>query len=295
MIRRSNLMNKNTSWIPPSFSESSLEDVWRQWALHEMTKRALLISYIHDCSHSIYFALPPSYLPGEVELYLPCEDALWRATSAKEWLMVLQSASPYGDPTARLIGSSMPKALSLMCEPRIHPTPIILNPFAHFILAHVILYHVFTICMENRLPKSDVPDFADDSLRVKRLQFGLHNWLQSWLASPDSPRKEGTNEEPPFFSYGLPFYWLGQVALLAYQEGLPPFEFESPNNLVVESRFRIVKQWLRHIRGFLKKSDNGPTLLWDELMKIRLDTSWPGAVEGDTGEEDGLLSFFPSQ
>lgn len=91
----------------------------------------------------------------------------------------------------------------------------------------------------------------------------------------------------------LPFYWLGQVALLAYQEGLPPFEHHSVNNLKVEARFRLVKQWLKHIRGFLKRGDEAPTLFWDELMKIRLQT-WQLEVEQDAAEDqDGVLSFFP--
>jgi hypothetical protein len=96
------------------------------------------------------------------------------------------------------------------------------------------------------------------------------------------------------FSSALPFYWLGQVSLLAYQESLPPFEQNSPNNLKVEVRFRLVKQWLKHIRGFLKKSDDQqPTLFWDELMKMRLQT-WQQEVDGDSADDqEGLLGFFP--
>lgn len=275
---------------------TSTKDVSERW-LNE-SRRALLLSYLHDCCHSIYFALPPSYLPGEVELYLPCEDSLWKAASSKEWFMLLQSSSPYGDATSRLIGQSMPKALSLMTEPRLLSTPIISNPFSLFILVHVMLYQLFTVCMEIRLPKTNIAeDYTEQTNeQVHRLQYGLHNWLQSWIHSPETPRSEGSNEEPPFMSYGLPFYWLGQVALLAYQEGLPPFQHNSTNNLHVEMRYRLVKQWLKHIRGFLKKSDNGPTLFWDELMKIRLDTSRPSGDKNDTGDDqEGLLGFFPEQ
>jgi len=58
----------------------------------------------------------------------------------------------------------------------------------------------------------------------------------------------------------LPFYWLGQVALLAYQEGLPPFQPNSPDNSRAELRFKLVKQWLKHIREFLKSNDEAPFL-----------------------------------
>lgn len=95
------------------------------------------------------------------------------------------------------------------------------------------------------------------------------------------------------FALALPFYWLGQVSLLAFQEALPPFEQDSPNNLKVEVRFRLVKQWLRHIRGFLKKGDQTPTLFWDELMKIRLQTWQQEVIGGEDDDQDGLLGFFP--
>ena len=77
----------------------------------------------------------------------------------------------------------------------------------------------------------------------------------------------------------LPFYWIGQVALLAYQENHPPFEVGLEHNLKPEARFRMVKQWLKHIGGFLKRADDTPTLLWDELMTIRLQ-SWQSEAEG---------------
>lgn len=88
----------------------------------------------------------------------------------------------------------------------------------------------------------------------------------------------------------LPFYWLGQVAILAYQEGLPPFECNSRDNLNAEVRFRLLKRWLRHIRNFLRSRDEATTLYWDELMQLRLH-SWPQEDSGEFGEES-LLEFF---
>lgn len=83
----------------------------------------------------------------------------------------------------------------------------------------------------------------------------------------------------------LPFYWLGQIAILAHQESLSPFECGT-GGLPPEARFRLIKHWLKHIRSFLKKGHQGATSLWDELMKIRLQTS-------QHEEEQGLLEFFP--
>ncbi|KAJ7188544.1 hypothetical protein C8R46DRAFT_23927 [Mycena filopes] len=86
--------------------------------------------------------------------------------------------------------------------------------------------------------------------------------------------------------------WLGQVAILAHQEGLPPFN--SANNETGEIRFKMVKRWLRRIQEFLNEGDGESTLFWDELMKIRLQ-AWQLEYDTDGGadDQDGLLGFFP--
>lgn len=240
-------------------------------------------------------------------MYLPCEDALWKASTATEWFLALQKPSPYGNTQERLMGVSMPRIMAEFEQQRASQITIPLNPFSQFILIHVILRNLFTICVARRLVASTanthitqpLPTGATGSSgevvdsEVMTLQYALHNWLQSWLGGPELPRAHGTEEEPPFAHNALPYYWLAQVALLAYQENYPPFEPGSENNLKGEIRFRMVKQWLRHIRGFLKKTDQAPTLFWDELMRIRLK-SWQAEIEGGGGDDqDGLLGFFP--
>lgn len=243
--------------------------------------------------------MSPSYLPNEMILYLPCEDALWRANTSTEWFLALQQPSAYGDINERLRGISMPSVLGEFNQQRILTTSIALNPFSHFVLIHAILRHLFSVCTESRLPTfSPTPQFdaAPPNTEIidheiMTLQYALHNWLQSWLHGPELPQTTKAEEEPPFICNVLPFYWLGQVALLAHQENYPPFEPNSENNLNEDVRFRLVKQWLKHIRGFLKKTDQAPTLFWDELMKIRLK-SWQEEIDG--GEDhNGLLAFFP--
>jgi hypothetical protein len=82
------------------------------------------------------------------------------------------------------------------------------------------------------------------------------------------------------------------------------------------AQFRLIKCWLHYIRLFLRRSQGSPTVVWDELMKIRLsgwqeDAMAPsqqdvlrgeakedgGAGSGadDSGpwhECDGLIGFF---
>jgi hypothetical protein len=295
MIRRTGLIIRNTNWVPGSLGETPLEVLWQEWAAHEMTKRAILLTYLHDCCHCIYFVLPPSFHPTEVELKLPCEEVLWQAGSASDWYMALQSQSPYGTIQERLTGVCMPRALADMWEPRTLTSPIPCNPFSHFILIHSILRRLFTLCVESRLPNASSVEENNEAVNqdVYALQYTLHNWLQSWLNSPELPKVDDDNDEPAFIAHALPFYWLGQVSLLAFQEGLPPFEHNSPNNLKGELRFRLVKVWLKHIRGFLRRGDSGPTRIWDELMKIRLQTRQQDGENTPVDDHEGLLGFFP--
>ncbi|KAF8629187.1 hypothetical protein AX17_005772 [Amanita inopinata Kibby_2008] len=292
MIQRADLVAKNAAWDPISTQDESLDSIWRDWAWHEMTKRALWWSYMHDCCHCIYFALPASYRETDIQLSLPCDEALWQAKSATEWLTALQMTSSYGSYHTRLTGASFLKSFSYISETRLLTEHIPLNPFAHFILVHAVLRQLFHACVQSRMPKTEDEPQCNADQKVIELQYALHNWFQSWKDSPEMPEMI-PNDEPLFINNVLPFYWLGQIALLAHQESLPPFEQNSPSNLQVEQRFRLVKHWLRHIRSFLKKGDEGATMFWDELMKIRLQT-WQHEVESDTlGDEEGLLGFFP--
>ena len=77
---------------------------------------------------------------------------------------------------------------------------------------------------------------------------------------------------------------------------MPPFERNSQQNLNGDVRFKMVKKWLKHSRGFVRMSDKGPTVFWDELMKIRLQT-WQLEMEDEVAvvneDDPGLLGFFP--
>ncbi|TFK53938.1 hypothetical protein OE88DRAFT_1805780 [Heliocybe sulcata] len=300
MIRRCGLIPKNTSWTPPAMVDAtSTDQAWREWGLHETAKRALLLSYLHDCCHALYFAIRPSFLLSELALKLPCEDALWKANNANEWSMTLCAASPYGSTIeARLTGVSLLQVHSALREFRVPNDLPALSPFAHLVIIHTILRDIYAIGMDNPSPadrdsnghKAVEPSVSQE---IFSLQHWLHNWLQSWLNSPDTPKAEDPDEEPPFIVNVLPYYWLAQVSILAYQEGLPPFR-GGASHLDSEIHFRLVKHWLAHIKSFLRKGERAPTLFWDELMKVRLQTKNVGRDGEGTNLEDleGLLSFF---
>ncbi|KAL0072763.1 hypothetical protein AAF712_000526 [Marasmius tenuissimus] len=291
MVRRSAYLSKIAGWSPDAYTTLPLDLQWKEWGNHETAKRAILLSYLHDCCQTIFFSQPTSYQDNEMDIFLPCENALWQAKTSTDWWMVLEQQSPFGDCRSRLVGSQMLPTVAAVTETVWNMTPPPLSPFAHWIVIHAILRRMFAafteIPMDTEAVSVVAPRDANVEQEISIAQYSLHNWLKSWMNCPEHAVVVGEDEEPPFMQNPLPFYWVGQIALMAYQEGLPPFQPHSRKNK--EARFHIVKQWLRHIRGFLKKGGDASTLVWDELMRIRLQTD---AEEDKDEKDDGLLGFF---
>lgn len=260
---------------------------------------ALLVSYLHDCCHCIYFNLRPTFLTSEFNLHLPVDETLWKANSAAEWMRLLETPSAYGSQSDRMYGLPLQgtyKRLNDMA-PSLSP-PLIMNPFAHFILMHAILRTLFEDFLEERMPDAKAPGSAPDGPnheRIFQLQLMLHHWLQSWLSSPETPRLD-QETEPRFVFNALPFYWFAQVSILAYQEGQPPFGHGAAHIVSGPDKFRLMKKWEKHIRMFLRKNEQAPTLFWNELMTIRLQDVQAETQQGAKGtldESENLLGFFP--
>lgn len=295
MLRRTGLFAVNGSWRPSTQEHVTVDMLWRDWANHEVMKRSLLLSYMHDNINNIYFALPATYSLSEVAIHLPCEDRLWDARNGEEWFNVLQKPSPYGSYTERQIGVNFHKAIQSIGQTHTLLNPYMVTPFGHFVIIHAFLAQLFCFCVEDRMPPDPAsPPKPNIQALTYRMQYSLFNWYKSWEASPDMPRP-GPNEEPLFSHHALQYYWLGQIALLAHQEGLPPFENGSPQNLEVDFRYSLVKVWLKHIRKFLCRPGAEPTKLWQEMMAIRLkaqgeDGDIPNVEDMDDG---GILSFWP--
>ncbi|KAJ6530939.1 hypothetical protein DFH09DRAFT_1044685 [Mycena vulgaris] len=246
MIRQTGLIERVGSWTAPDWSDPiSLEAAWREWIQFATIKRALLLAYFHDCCHCMYSASPPAFSPAELDVHLPCDDALWRAPSAAEWFAVAHTPGPYGVGIARIYGVSMQRALTALSTPADHlntpststdptaanvdansaPPRLQLPPFALFLLIHTVLRN---ISVEQRAPPPGgwscfalVATQAGGADFMFRTQVVLDNWLQLWLTSPEAAAagaQEGSAGgaaagEPPFVCNSLPFYWLAQVSL----------------------------------------------------------------------------------
>jgi hypothetical protein len=224
---------------------------------------------VHDCFLNVFFSLSPSFFASELEWCLPAEDILWNAASSQEWYSLLQQPSPYGSAATRLTGLSIKAALAMLGDMRM-PTPALaLSSFAHFVLINSILGSIFcpsgvqgTGASE---PAADHRDVVSGRPHDFALQYTLHNWLQGWINRTDEGNAEEAAQEPHFTRNAMPYYWLAQAALIALQEdvsGSPGF-FITP-----DTRFRVLGQWLLHIRNFLRSGQSDSTGLWIDLMKV---------------------------
>jgi len=189
----------------------------------------------------------------------------------------------------------MQRALTALGETRLHIAPLSLNMFAHFILIHTILRNIYA---PREIPPDTLRAGAGTAARgesnkdnMVATQYALHNWLQMWLNSPESMQAEKNQEEPPFMCNAFPFYWLAQLSLLAIQDGAPIFDGGAVTDAKVEGRFLLMKEWLDHIKSFLRGGNQVPAHFWDQLMKIRGEMTKGEAQPGD-GHLNGLLAFF---
>ncbi|KAI0930543.1 hypothetical protein AcV5_007228 [Taiwanofungus camphoratus] len=306
MLRMNGFAEQTMCWVSPTAIESSsASGAWREWTIHETAKRALAVSYLHDCCHCIYYNLRPTYLTSEFDLCLPCEDALWTAASEIEWLAILQKPSPYGSLSDRLCGPRLRDTYDKFASQDQLSPPLVLNPCGHFVVIHAILRHFFEEFLEARLPELGSQAAAIQQVNVNyisdekivALQIVLHHWLHSWLNSPETPLY--SDQEPRFMIQALPYYWIAQVAILAYQERLPPFCPGTTFLVHGDAKFRLMKKWERHIRNFLRRGGHEPTLFLDELINYRIK-KWQAEM-GDNGttiedsedESEILLGFFP--
>ena len=198
----------------------------------------------------------------------------------------------------------MKSALGVLGETRPGTVSLSLNPFAHFILIHTILRNMYapqtdsaSALSGDAAARTSVSVVDNEDSPCFGMQYALHNWLQSWLNSPESMQMDNNKrtEEPPLVHDALPFYWLAQISLLAAQDngntnGSGPIFGDSMSER--GGRFRLLKAWLDHIRVFLRSENPVPTHLWDELVKIQMNMSMDNGRAGDE-HALGLLAHFP--
>ncbi|KAG6819467.1 hypothetical protein H0H93_011567 [Arthromyces matolae] len=279
MIRRQGIIPRINSWIISEMNMDNLESAWKEWANCEMIKRAVLLSFLHDCSLSMYFGFKPSFHPSELDLCLPCDDSVWQAPDAAQWYILCQLHSIHDDNT---LGFPMQRALSVLGETRLpRRMAVLFNPLSSLILIHAILRNLFapysamTSAGPANISTLDTEFAALGSCKQENplaIQLALNNWLQGCVEIPESTLDEASKESD-LAEDALSFYWLAQLSLLGLQNGtLADFRQVMTVDVkeAVGGRFRLLKLWLDRIKSLLK-SGNGasvPSDLWEELSAM---------------------------
>jgi hypothetical protein len=212
----------------------------------------LVLAYLQDCSYCIYYSTAPAFLGIEIEINLPCDDALWRAQTSPEWFKIQQVPSPYGIGLSRILGTNMHFTLaSLKDRSTSAAVPSTVNPFASFILIHSILRDVFSLhntrTAHGSSPHTCIIDHGGiNGMNTIAIESSLHKWQKMWFANPETVHSGENNHGVPFVSNAIPFYWLARLAEAAKRKGTihigPP---ASTND--IEDRYRLVKTWLMQI------------------------------------------------
>lgn len=175
-----------------------------------------------------------------------------------------------------------------------------ISPLAHFILIHAIAVKVHLLGVPKlNSPHDNTPtDMAqvianceEVRERVIYIQNGLKIWLQSWQLCPEVLEYKDPNQIP-YLHDSMPFYWIGQVSLIAFVKGFPPFGLSSP--LKGDEKYRLMKEWFKMIKVLMKNGQQDATIFLDELMRIRL-RNWQAEMQGNVpaDDQDGVLGFFP--
>ncbi|KAK0457782.1 uncharacterized protein EV420DRAFT_1643639 [Desarmillaria tabescens] len=291
MIRQTSLVTRLRFWMVPDLNATfSLEQSWREWAMHETMKRALVFSYFHDCSYPVYFSRPASFKSTEFDVDLPSNDELWNASNPIQWLGLVGTPSSFSTGSTTLSGVSLHQALATLAgesEPLLShhvghtftPTPTPPNPFSHFILIHAILRDIYSFPSANK-------DYI-------RLQSVLYNWLQTWMHCCDVVGPAYNKSSLVYNT--LQFYWLAQISLYAIEKGGSGWMEESART---GHRFALLKEWLERIHFFLRHDHEIPARLWGEQMILGSTVRAFQAIEFDdtvgskVEQSNGLFSSF---
>jgi hypothetical protein len=91
MRRGSSLIGRSAMDSPPSVKESkgngstnTPDEWWNHWITNEATRRAAFAAFVMDSIHATMFGHSAVMVAHEMRLPLPCDEALWSATSSSE-------------------------------------------------------------------------------------------------------------------------------------------------------------------------------------------------------------------
>ena len=250
-------------------------------------------------------------MPSSPELvfegYLPCDDALWNARSASDWVACLRTSSHYGSPAARLRGANAQIVLTGLVERQPLTVTANLSTFAHYFLIHVLIaciythMHSCTWSPPSLLGSDDANSTLGESHAAQHIQasYGLQNALQNGLVNCQDEDSKNTLASGPIFRNAslLPYYWLAQVSLLMLGDlaGGNPWHHGplTHKESRTEIRFLAFTEWIKQIRNRSQTVQLNPTVdLHEDLRKLCILYAQAQVTNGITTDSvDSLLAF----
>ncbi|KAI8214477.1 Nicotinate catabolism cluster-specific transcription factor [Colletotrichum sp. SAR 10_76] len=95
LIRRSDCQSVRPPGPPPvggDESAGSLDKLWKKWAEAEQKKRLALLCFMWDTQHAVLFCQSLCMSAFELRLELPCNQSIWEARDATEWVSAWRSS-----------------------------------------------------------------------------------------------------------------------------------------------------------------------------------------------------------
>lgn len=239
-----------------------------------------MASFVEDGCMFICFASVSSRGPDNYDFNLSCDESLWQAPSAAEWRQIWRTAA---SPSLALTGLSNQLASrqlrrgGVFLEVRVE-NKLALQPMDQFYLIHAIVRDMFERALLCWMQWPSAPEETERALAVLLAEFRgtMHNWLVMWTATGSDAH---SGDHPPFFVNALPFYWLGQATLQAFQYGNLAHLLE-----MGEKRVFVIDAWLQRIRLFLRSGANQVDM-WAEVASVCQRTA-------DTNEHFPLVESF---
>ncbi|KAJ5722794.1 hypothetical protein N7488_000829 [Penicillium malachiteum] len=94
LMRRGSSLIGRSSFDTPESREK--DESWTHWIKAEATRRVAFAAFVLDSTHATMFGHSAKMVAHELRLPLPCDEALWAATSAAEVARVQSSLQSHG-------------------------------------------------------------------------------------------------------------------------------------------------------------------------------------------------------
>lgn len=148
---------------------------WDDWIEIETIKRTKFIVYCFFNLHCIVYNIPSLILNSELNLYLPCSAAEFKAPTRLKWLEARDRAGPQ---------TNFQVALNRLFSHGGNEITECNSSLGNYILIHAIIQHIFFLRQFSRGRFDGNRDVAPEDMAAT--EQALRNWQIGWKRNPQS-------------------------------------------------------------------------------------------------------------